>query len=260
MENRIKHKWLLSLLREPKRFRKDVDSIFIKCNTKLPPYLPLPRFILRSELSLNAKLLYGLLLNRTTLSQEHQWTDEQGNVYVIYTVQQMAADLDRSKRTVQNALNDLDCAGLILRVRQGWNRANRIFVLLPDVVKFSAPPECKDIPSTMQDTSLCEAQDLPTSKTDTEYQNKENEKRERDALSGLGSYQNVFLSAEQLSKLRQDFPGQADAYIEKLSAYMKQHGKNYADHAVTLRKWLNEDQNTGTAYNYDYVYKEGECL
>lgn len=250
----------LSLPKKPKRFREDVIFIFIKCSTKLPPYLPLPRFILRSELSLNAKLLYGLLLNRTTLSQEHQWTDDQGNVYVIYTVQQMADDLDRSKRTVQNALNELDCAGLILRVRQGWNRANRIFVLLPDMVQLSAPPESKEFPAAMQDSALCKAQDLPTSKTDTEYHNTENQKRERDALAGLGSYQNVFLSAQQLNQLRQDFPGQADAYIEKLSIYMKQHGKGYASHDATIRRWISEDCPAAAVYDYDHIYKEGECL
>ena len=250
----------LLLPKKPERFREDVIFIFIKCNTKLPPYLPLPRFILRSELSLNAKLLYGLLLNRTTLSQEHQWTDDQGNVYVIYTVQQMADDLDRSKRTVQNALNELDCAGLILRVRQGWNRANRIFVLLPDMVQLSAPPESKEFPAAMQDSALCEVQDLPTSKTDTEYHNTENQKRERDALAGLGSYQNVFLSAQQLNQLRQDFPGQADAYIEKLSIYMKQHGKGYASHDATIRRWISEDCPAAAAYDYDHIYKEGECL
>lgn len=101
-------------------------------------------------------------------------------------------------------------------------------------------------------------QDLPSSYK--EIQNTRKRKPRGEDSAPLGSYQNVFLSTNELESLRKEFPGQVDAYIEKLSAYMKQHGKNYADHAVTLRKWLNEDQNTGTAYNYDYVYKEGECL
>ena len=38
-----------------------------------------------SEHSINAKLLYALLLNRTMLSQKSGWVSEDGNVYVIYT-------------------------------------------------------------------------------------------------------------------------------------------------------------------------------
>ena len=44
-----------------------------------------------------------LLLNRTMLSQKSGWVSEDGNVYVIYTIKQMANDLDRSERTVKTA-------------------------------------------------------------------------------------------------------------------------------------------------------------
>ncbi|WP_407926652.1 replication initiator protein A [Butyricicoccus faecihominis] len=42
--------------------------------------------MLAGEYSINAKLLYGLLLNRTMLSQKNVWVSEDGNVYVIYTI------------------------------------------------------------------------------------------------------------------------------------------------------------------------------
>ena len=45
--------------------REDVMKIYFKLNTALPPFIPLPRFMLAGEYSINAKLLYGLLLNRT---------------------------------------------------------------------------------------------------------------------------------------------------------------------------------------------------
>ena len=37
------------------------------------------------ELSIDAKLLYGLLLDRVSLSSNSGWFDEEGRVYVIYT-------------------------------------------------------------------------------------------------------------------------------------------------------------------------------
>mgnify|MGYP003197544312 CR=1 FL=1 len=54
--------------------------------------MPLPRFILRGEYSINTKLLYALLLGRTQLSQKSGWVSEDGDVYVIYTIRQMAND------------------------------------------------------------------------------------------------------------------------------------------------------------------------
>ena len=97
----------------------------------------------------------------TTLSQKSGWVSEDGNVYVIYTIKQMADDLDRSERTVKTALRELENAGLITRVRQGWNQANRIFLQIPDRVQVSSP---------------CMGQKLPTSNTDAEY--KEHSKTE----------------------------------------------------------------------------------
>ena len=118
--------------------------------------------MLAGEYSINAKLLYGLLLNRTTLSQKSGWVSEDGNVYVIYTIKQMADDLDRSERTVKTALRELENAGLITRVRQGWNQANRIFLQIPDRVQVSSRPEGNICPMDVQDSSPCMGQKFPT--------------------------------------------------------------------------------------------------
>ena len=42
-----------------------------------------------------------------------------------------AADLSRSPMTVKRSLNELEIAGLIMRVRQGVGEPNRIYVLIP---------------------------------------------------------------------------------------------------------------------------------
>ena len=82
--------------------------------------MPLPRFILRDEYSINAKLLYALLLGRTQLSQKSGWVSEDGDVYVLYTIRQMANDLNRSERTVKAALAELENLG---GFPPRWNRA-----------------------------------------------------------------------------------------------------------------------------------------
>lgn len=86
---------------------------------------------------MNAKMLYGLLLSRTQLSQKSGWVSEDGNVYVIYPIRQLTNDLNRSEKTVKNALNELKNAELLSRVRQGWNKANRIYLQFPDMVQIS---------------------------------------------------------------------------------------------------------------------------
>ena len=93
---------------------------YITQETKLPPYLPYPRFLLKMELTQTAKLLYALLLDRSTLSQKNGWQDEQGRVYIVYPITELADALDKSPATIKPALNELDEAGLLERKRTGF--------------------------------------------------------------------------------------------------------------------------------------------
>lgn len=87
--------------------------MYITCDTPLPPYIPVPRFLMVLPLSSNARLLYGLLLSRTQLSQRNDWADKKGGAYVIYTVSQLAEDMHLSPRTMENTLKELEKAGLL---------------------------------------------------------------------------------------------------------------------------------------------------
>ena len=220
----------------------------------------MPRFIVAGEYSVNAKLLYGLLLSRTQLSQRSGWADENGSVYVIYPIRQMADDMNRSERTVKNALNELENAGLLLRVRQGWNRANRLFLQVPDEVQVSSRPAGKTCPIEVQDFSSCMVQDLPPNKNNRKEKDK-SENKERESLRRFGEFQNVFLSECELASLQSDFPNRYVEYIDRLSVYMASNGRHYANHYATLRKWLNEDIRSGNTKTYTAEdYGEGECL
>lgn len=217
--------------------------------------------MLTGEYSINAKLLYGLLLNRTTLSQKSGWVSEDGNVYVIYTIKQMADDLDRSERTVKTALRELENAGLITRVRQGWNQANRIFLQIPDRVQVSSRPEGNMCPMDVQDSSPCMGQKLPASNTEQEYEKENQTERREITRLRLGEYQNVFLSEHQFATLRADYPGKYEEYINRLSVYMASNERHYANHYATIRKWIDEDTRGKPARSYDYSDTEdGECL
>jgi DNA-binding Lrp family transcriptional regulator len=181
-------------------------------------------------------------------------------VYVIYTIKQMANDLDRSERTVKTALRELENAGLITRIRQGWNQANRIFLQIPDRVQISSRPEDNICPMDVQDSSPCMGQNLPASNTDTEYKEHSKTEKVESTRRRYGEFQNVFLSGEECTRLEAAYPGKAAEYIERLSRYMASNDRHYANHYATIKKWLDEDSKGRSAKNYTYDDNEGECL
>mgnify|MGYP000597493201 FL=1 len=74
------------------------------------------------ELSTDAKLLYGLLLDRVSLSSNSGWFDEEGRVYVIYTIKSIMRDLHCGNKKAGGLLAELEQFGLIERKPRG--RAN----------------------------------------------------------------------------------------------------------------------------------------
>ena len=93
----------------------------MRADTRLPPYLPYPRFLPQTALTQTAKLLYALLLDRATLSQSNGWLDEGGRIYLVFSIEKIAAALDRSPMIVKTALSELEDAGLIERRRSGFS-------------------------------------------------------------------------------------------------------------------------------------------
>ena len=83
------------------------------------------------KLSTDAKLLYGLLLDRMGLSAKNGWYDEQGRVYIYYTLDEIQEDLNCGHEKAVKLLSELDTGkgfGLIERVKQGQGRPTKIFV------------------------------------------------------------------------------------------------------------------------------------
>lgn len=60
------------------------------------------------ELSTNAKLLYGLLLDRVSLSTNSGWFDEQGRVYIIYTIKSIQRDMHCGDKKAVRLLKELE--------------------------------------------------------------------------------------------------------------------------------------------------------
>ena len=233
---------------------------YLTADTPLPQYLPYARFLLDTNLSHTAKLLYTLLLDRATLSQKNNWMDERGFVYVIFPLSSLSDALRCSTMSIKRALRSLEDADLIERRRGRITVPNSIFVKVPTVQKCS--PAWNDfVPS--DGTEMISSMEQ---KCSTNQRNKNNLKdnhliRTTDAHLTFGEYQNVFLTAKEYRRLKADFFG-LDSLIEQLSTYIQSTGKKYADHAATLRIWAKRQKSEQQQVPGipDYTFREGESL
>lgn len=83
------------------------------------------------KLSSDAKLLYGLLLDRMSLSMKNGWLDSENKVYIYYTVNDIMEDLGCSKASCTKIMSELDSKkgiGLIEKKRQGLGKPDMIYV------------------------------------------------------------------------------------------------------------------------------------
>ena len=233
---------------------------YLTTTTPLPQYLPYPRFLLDTDLSHTAKLLYTLLLDRATLSQKNNWMDERGFVYVIFPLSSLSDALQCSTMSIKRALRSLEDADLIERKRSRIAVPNSLFVKVPTAQKRSSawndfvPSNGTEMISSMEQ------------KCSTNQRNKNNLKdnhliKATDAPLTFGEYHNVFLTEKEYKRLKADFSG-LDSLIEQLSAYIQSTGRKYADHAATLRIWAKRQKvkQKSTPGIPDYTFKEGESL
>lgn len=81
------------------------------------------------SVSADAKLLYGILLDRMNLSAKNGWLDEAGRVYIIFTIEEIKESLGCAEKKAVKLLDELEKkAELIERKRQGLGKPNLIYV------------------------------------------------------------------------------------------------------------------------------------
>ncbi|WP_022766151.1 DUF6017 domain-containing protein [Butyrivibrio sp. XPD2006] len=80
------------------------------------------------ELTSDAKVLYGLLLDRMSLSAENKWFDERGRVYIIYTIEQISDSIGCSNGKACRTLKQLVDIGLVDKNFKGQGKAALLYV------------------------------------------------------------------------------------------------------------------------------------
>ena len=82
-------------------------------------------------LSIGAKLLYGMMVDRMELSQKNGWLDRNGRVYIYFAVDEVKDKFHCANDKAMKLIRELDSErgiGLIECVRQGLGKPNLIYV------------------------------------------------------------------------------------------------------------------------------------
>ena len=108
------------------------------------------------DLTNDTRLAYSMLLDRLELSRLNNWTNENNEVFLIYTREEMAKDLNiKSKTTITKVFKQLNDYGLIQEERQGLNKPNRIYVAHLQPLPIETE-RCKKTPVSIGNTGSTE--------------------------------------------------------------------------------------------------------
>ena len=116
---------------------------FYKFTTQSPTasYVPLPRFLLQDEtlcdISNDAKVLYALLLDRASISQQNGYVEPDGTIRLYFTLEESQVKLHRSRQSATRIFRELEYSGLIIRRKQGLGK--------PALITLNYPADAKMI-------------------------------------------------------------------------------------------------------------------
>lgn len=257
---------------------------FYKRDLERFQFFMLPKILVMGEqfktISSDAKILYACLFDRISLSAKNDWLDEEGRIYIIFTIEEIMKTINRSRPTAVKALDKLDKKtggiGLIERKRLGFGKPNIIYVKdftsykdekLENQTSRSKDIEFQEVKKfnyKSKETELQEVKKLDP--TNTNYIKTDSTKTDfNQEQKAFGAFQNVFLSNKELSNLKTILSHQLENYIQRLSSYLKSTGRTYEDHEATILSWFYKDQGQQTRSEKSNIpsleeYERGEHL
>ena len=169
-----------------------------------------------ANLSLDAKLMYGLLLDRVGISTSNGWTDEEGRVYIIFTIEETSKMLGCSPKKAVLIFKELVDYGLVEKKRQGLGKPSLIYVknFLGDRSELQFMNGKKvnsgEVNSTIQEVSKGQCNN--TNINNTEYINNnsirisEDVDNRNEAMEMRSSYKSLVLDNIQYGSLLTTFP------------------------------------------------------
>ena len=125
-------------------------------------FIRIPKAMLTEKtfatLSLQAKMLYGILLDRMNLSMKNGWFDSENKVFIIYQITEIQDDLGFSKKKAIDYLNELEEFGLVEKKRRGLGLPSILYVK-----SFLIHKDCS-VKNASTELSIFRSDDLATSR------------------------------------------------------------------------------------------------
>ena len=120
----------------------------------------IPKLLFTSEyfknLSCEAKVLYGLMLDRMSLSIKNRWFDEEDRAYIFFSVEEIMEMLNCGRNKAVNCLKELDQEkgiGLIEKRRIGLGKTNVIYVKNFSLTEYPDEPAIFDSEKTLENVA-----------------------------------------------------------------------------------------------------------
>ena len=242
----------------------------------------LPKVLLSHEfyknLSSDAKILYSCLLERTSLSFKNNWIDEEKRIYIIFPIEEVMEVLNKSNKTAVKIFAELDKEtggiGLLERRRQGLGKPNIIYVKdFMSVFRDESLVECKNYTSEVKELhsgsvnitlqEVKKAHGSNTNINNPDYSEPDISFRGEQKQKKYGTFQNVYLTDEDIKELEEKIGSKVTNYIERLGAYMRSTGKTYKNHKMAILTWFFKDEGSNQKKsNVPTIeeYKRGDYL
>ena len=118
---------------------------------KIDSFCRLPRIFLTHEryrdVPSETKYLYALMLDRVSLSMRKGWRENDGRVFIYFTLNDVKRLLNVGKNKAVNLFKQLETLGLIHRRKQGQGKPARVFVRTFVENAENAAPDCGEMPT-----------------------------------------------------------------------------------------------------------------
>jgi hypothetical protein len=107
-------------------------NYYTKSQAEQYHFIRIPKVLITEELfsslSVWAKLLYGLLIDRMGTSQKNQWIDEENRVYIVYPIKEIQSDMNISKHKAIDTLAELVDMGLVEKKVRGNGLPPQLYI------------------------------------------------------------------------------------------------------------------------------------
>lgn len=195
----------------------------------------------KNKLSLESKVAYTFLLDRLQISKINNWFNDSGEIYLIYTRQELIDEIKISKTTATKVFKELTECNLIKEERLGQGFANRIYIgkmQSEDLQKF------KDRTFISLKEELLEVQNS-TSRSLKEYLNNTNINNTNTNTNTYNSDKKFFvdekvsLYGKEINKLVEEYGmDKTVRCIVELNLYKSSNYKEYSSDYDAILRWV----------------------